>query len=149
MSDEDAALRRVRFFGVHDLATGWYVERVAELVERFDPANVSTNTADIIELHNVQQYLENDFLPRAYTEAERARAKSRIPEIRSAVARHFSTINETNCASLIADIGYDYHADLLELLGRNKAFERCDQQRCCGRSINRVFTSASCSRARI
>jgi hypothetical protein len=126
VSDEDVALRRIRFFGVHDLAAGWYVERVAELVERFDPTNVPTNTVDIIELHNVQQYLENDFLPRAYTDAERALARSRIPQIRSAVARHFSTINDANCAFLVAGIDYDYHVDLLDLLGRNRAFERCD-----------------------
>jgi hypothetical protein len=128
VSDDDAALRRVRFFGVHDLAAGWYVERVAELVERFDLANVPTNAADFIELHNVQQYLENDFLPHAYTDAERARAKARTPQIRSAVARFFSSIDDANCATLIADIDYDYRADLLGLLGRNKAFERCSPE---------------------
>lgn len=125
MSDEDETLRRVRFFGVHDLAAGWYVERVAELVEQFDPANVPSAAADVIELHNVQQYLENDFLPRTYTDQQRAVAKSRLLQIRSAVSRFFSTINDTNCASVIVDIDYDYHSDLLELLGRNKAFERC------------------------
>ena len=125
VSGEDADLRRVRFFGVHDLAAGWYVDRVAELVERFDPSSVPTSAADIIELHNVQQYLENDFLPRTYSEEERNVAKSRVPQLRSAVARFFSTIDDTTCASVITDVDYDYRADLLELLGRNKAFERC------------------------
>ncbi len=34
------------------MATGMYVERVAELIEKFDPVNVPESTADIIELHN-------------------------------------------------------------------------------------------------
>lgn len=125
MSEEDVALRRVRFFGVHDLAAGWYVERVAEIVEQFDPANVPAHAADIIELHNVQQYLEHDFLPRDYTDSERALAKSRIRQIQSVVARFFSTVDGTNCTSRVVDVDYEYHADLLDLLGRNKAFERC------------------------
>lgn len=126
MSDEDAALRRVRFYGVHDLATGWQVPRVVELVGQFDPKNAPTSIVDILELHNVQQYLEHGFLPNAYTEQERNHAKARIPQIRSAVARFFSVIDDTNFAAIVASVGHDYHGDLLDLLGRNKAFERCD-----------------------
>jgi hypothetical protein len=126
VSEEDAALRRVRFYGVHDLAAGWHVPRVAELVERFDPENASTSTVDILELHNVQHYLERGLLPDNYSQEERNRAEARIPQIRSAVARHFSAIDNTNFASMVAEVGHDYHTDLLELLGRNRAFERCD-----------------------
>lgn len=126
MSGKDDVARRVRFFGVHDLAAGWYVPRVAELVEEFDNANVPTDAMDIIELHNVRQYLEHGFVPREYTEAERAIAASRIGQIRSAVARFFSAVDSANCASLIGGVDHEYHADLLELLGRYKAFERCD-----------------------
>ena len=81
--------------------------------------------ADMIELHNVQQHLENDLFPRAFTDAERSEAKAEIPQIRSAVARFFTSIDDTNCAALVADIDYDYHADLLDLLGRSRAFDRC------------------------
>ncbi|WP_277211997.1 hypothetical protein [Isoptericola croceus] len=126
MSGEDDIARRVRFFGVHDLAAGWYVPRVAELVERFDPANAPSEATDLLELHNVQQYLEHGFVPREYTESERAIATTRAGQIRSAVARFFSSVDNANCASLIGDVDHEYHADLLELLGRHKAFERCD-----------------------
>lgn len=121
----DAIARRVRFFGVHDLATGWYVQRVAEIVEGFDPADAPSEAMDILELHNVQQYLEHGLVPREYPESERAVATSRIGQIRSAVARFFSSIDSANCASLIGGVDHEYHADLLELLGRHKAFERC------------------------
>lgn len=126
MSEEDADLRRVRFYGVHDLATGWHVPRVVELAERFDPKNAPTSAVDVLELHNVQQYLEHGILPNAYTEEERSRAKARIPQIRSAVARFFAAIDNTNFAATVAGVSHNYHGDLLDLLGRNKAFERCD-----------------------
>lgn len=126
MSEEDVYPRRVRFYGAHDMAAGWHVPRVAELAEQFDPANAPTTIEDILELHNVQLYLEHGFLPSAYSEEERGQAQARIPQIRSAVARFFSAIDNTNFAAMVTGVSHDYHGDLLDLLGRNKAFERCD-----------------------
>lgn len=126
MSNECETVRRVRFFGVHDLAAGRYGQRVAELVEGFDPAEPPSETTDLLELHNVQQYLEHGFLPYGGTDSERAITTSRIDEIRGTVARFFSSVDNSNCVSLIDGVDHEYHADLLELLGRYKAFERCD-----------------------
>lgn len=123
---EDAAQRRVRFFGLGDLAIGWYVPRVVELAEQFDPKDVSTSVDDILELHNVQQYLEHGILPETYTQEERDQVTARVPQIRGAVARFFSVIDETNFETTVAGASREYHVDLLDLLGRYKAFERCD-----------------------
>lgn len=128
MSADDDELRRVRFFGPNDLAAGWFVQRAVDLAEQFDPANAPTRTIEMLELHNVQQYLEHDFFPAAYTEEQRALAKARIPQIGGAVARFFSAVNDTNVETVVEGVTggrYDYHGDLLELLGRNKAYERC------------------------
>lgn len=125
MVEEDAAALRVRFYGANDLATRWHIRRVAELTERFDPQNVSTSTEDVLELHNVQQYLEHDFFPNGYSEDKRNKAKARVPQIRSAVARFFSAITKAEFAAVVMDVGHEYHGDLLDLLGRYKAFERC------------------------
>ena len=118
-------VRRVKFYGAQDLATWVYMERMAELIEKFEDTDTLTSTADAIELHNVQQYIENGLLPQTYTAEERAHAGSLVPRMRSAVARFFSVVDESNCAAIVADINYNYHAELLELLGRNRAYERC------------------------
>ncbi|WP_238841372.1 hypothetical protein [Prescottella equi] len=99
---------------------------MGELVEQFDPKKSPTSTVDILELHNVQQYLELGLLPNSYTEEDRNQAKARIPQIRTAVARFFSTIDNTNFAVVVDGVYHDYHEDLLDLLSRNKVFERCD-----------------------
>ncbi|MFI5494735.1 hypothetical protein [Actinoplanes sp. NPDC051859] len=126
MSSEDSTLRRVRFYGAVDLATHWQAGRAAEIAERFDPADAPTSAADIIELYNVQQFVEAGFFPVDYTDAQRAEAQARIPTMRSAIARFFTEIDGSNVGQLIAAVERNFHADLLELLGRNKAFERCD-----------------------
>lgn len=126
MIEEDASPLRVVFYGANDLAIGWHIQRVAELAEQFDPQNLPTSTEDILELHNVQQYLEHGFFPNDYTEEQRNKAKARIAQIRTAVARFFSTIDNTEFAAAVTDVGHDYRGDLLDLLGRYKAYERCD-----------------------
>lgn len=128
VSEEDEEVRRVRFFGPNDLATGWLAQRAADLAEQFDPENPPTSTVDILELHNVLQYLEHDFLPRTYSKEQHALAKARIPQIRRAVAQFFSAVDDTSVATVIDGVAgdrYGYHGDLLELLGRSKAYERC------------------------
>lgn len=126
MDDDAGELRRVRFFGANDLATGWYVPRVVELVEQLDPSATPTSTLEVLELHNVQKYLEHGYLPKSYTQKQRDDASARISEIRSTVARHFSVVNQSNFAQTVIDVSHEYHADLLELLARNGAFARCE-----------------------
>ena len=128
MVEEDSSPRRVVFYGANDFAIGWHIRRVAELAEQFDPQNLPTSTEDILELHNVQQYLEHDFFPNDYTEEQRNKAKARIAPIRSAVARFFSTIDNNEFAAVVTGVDHDYRGDLLDLLGRYKAFERCDSE---------------------
>jgi hypothetical protein len=128
VSEGDEEFRRVQFFGPNDLATGWFIQRAVDLAQEFDPEDPPTSTIDILELHNIQQYLEHGYLPLTYTEEQHTLAKARIPQIRGAVARFFSGVDDTNVASVIdgvAGIRYSYHGDLLELLGRNKAYQRC------------------------
>lgn len=126
MSEEDEKLRRVRFFGAHDLAAGWHAPRVVELAAQFDPKHAPTNVVDILELHNVQQYLEHRLLPNSCTEEESNQLVARAPQIRSAVARFFTAVDGSNFAAIVSEVDHEYHGDLLDLLGRNKAFERCD-----------------------
>jgi len=128
VSAEDEELLRVRFYGLNDLATGWFIQRAVDLAEQFDPENAPTSTIDVLELHNVQRYLEHDLFPASYTEEQRALAKSRIPQLRGVVARFFSVVNDTNVEAVVDGVAggmCDYRGDLLELLGRNKAYERC------------------------
>lgn len=127
MSDgeDDGELRRVRFFSPQDLSAGWFVERVVELAEQFDEKVEPSSAVEVIEMHNVVQFLKHDMVPNRYTAQDLERAKARIPQIQGVVARYFSAVDGLNFASRIAGVGYEGRADLLELLGRARAFDRC------------------------
>lgn len=126
MDDEETSLRRVKFYGAHDLSTGWQTPRVAEIIENFDPDNPPSDTQDLLELFNVEQYLAAKMLPPDYSEAEQASALAKLPKIRGAIARHFSNIDEGSFAQAIQGVDWQFLDDLLDLLGRHGVFQRCD-----------------------
>jgi hypothetical protein len=128
MNDEDDEPRRVRFYGVNDLAAGFYAPRAVEVAAEFDPDNAPNKIVDVLELHNVQQYLEHGLIPRSCPNDERLRLLALVPQIGSAVARFFSRIDNSNFAAIVAEVDREYFGDLLDLLGRGKAFDRCDSE---------------------
>lgn len=121
----DESFRRVRFYGTHDLAAGAHMDRVTEVIEKFKVNDTLTSAKDAIELHNVQKYIDNGLFPSAFTEEDRTNAVNLARKMNSAIARFFNTVNDANCASIVTDIDYEYRDDLLDLLGRNKAYDRC------------------------
>lgn len=126
MESEDDEFQRVKFYSPNDLAAGWHAPRVVVLASRFDPAHTPTNVIDLLELHNVQRYLEHGLLPDSLNQEERDRLLSRVPQIRGAVARFFTSIDDSNFGAIVTAIGHEYHEDLIHLLGRNKTFQRCN-----------------------
>lgn len=126
MDAEDEDPLRVRFYGVHDMAAGVHAPRVVELTANFDPEHAPAIVMDVLELHHVQQYLENGLLPKVATQDERDWLMARAPQIGAAVARFFGAVDNSNVAAIVAEVGYEYQGDLLDLLGRSGAFERCD-----------------------
>lgn len=125
MTEADDLIRRVRFYGPHDLSAGLHAARVAQIAEAFNVDEVPTNINDVLELHNVQQYLEHGILPRDLDAEQHSDLMARIPLIRSTVARYFSEIDDTNFRAKVAGVNHEFHTDLLDLLGRDKAFKRC------------------------
>lgn len=141
MNEADMEERRVRFYGAHDLAAGVHAPRAAELAAGFDPGIGLASVMDALELHNVQKYLEHRLLPISCSDDEVEQLVGQIPHIRSAVARYFTSIDDENIAVLLSEVGYEFHGDLLDLLGRNKVFERCDS--------STVLTALKAARVRL
>lgn len=125
MANEDPVDRRVKFFGLNDLGTGFYAEGAARVLERYDPSSAEHSVTDVLELYNVQRFVEHGLFPDSYNDEQREAGKARITELRRTIGRFFSTIRDANLASILVDVDYFYRADVLELFGRNKVYERC------------------------
>lgn len=124
MTSEPSVGRRLKFYGLHDLATAWQVDDAARIVEDFT-VSVAYTVAEILELHNAQQFVENGLYPASSTEQRRAALQTRAREIRSAVLKFFQNLGEADLEDVIVDVDHDQYGSLLELFSRSRIFRRC------------------------
>jgi hypothetical protein len=128
MPDWRAEVNLVKFYGRMDLASAWDFERISDLIAQFRGGKSPLNAVDAIELYNVFLYMEAGLLPATYRSDERAAVLALRPRLLAAFSRFFSRIDNSNVMSEISGVGFLYSADLVELLGQNRAFERCDPE---------------------
>jgi hypothetical protein len=124
MAKEDIG-RRVKFYGLNDLGTHFQAEQAVKVLERYDSSSMALSISDVLELYNAQLFAEHSVFPKSYTDEQRAACKALIPKLRATVGRFFSTIRNATLASVVVDVDYQYHDDLLELFARYKVYDRC------------------------
>lgn len=124
MATEDAQAKRLRFYGLADYGTFWQVERAVEVLEQYDSSVEVRTTSDVIELYNAQQFAENALFPASLDVSRREACQALIPQLQKTIAKHFNGIDTVNQSTRIADVDHEYHADLLQLLGKFGVYER-------------------------
>ena len=116
---------RLRFYGLEDYGTYFQIDQAFRLALDFDSSRTEFSLNDVVELHNVAMFIDNDLFPNSSLPSERSTATKRVPEMRRTVGTFFRGITETTFATRINDVDYQYHSDVLSLLASNKAFQRC------------------------
>jgi hypothetical protein len=125
MASEDRASRRLKFHGINDYGTYFQVESAVKILEHYGPSSTPRTISDILELYNAHLFAESNLFPKTYPDRKREACQALIPELRKTIAKFFDAINDANIASVVVDVGYVYHADLLDLLSRYKVYHRC------------------------
>ena len=121
-------LNLVKFYGPTDLASAWHFDRIQEIIAKFRSGNGPLTTISAIELYNVYLYIDAGLLPATFSPEEYAAVRALRPSLLAAVSRFFSQIQDSTVTSQISDVGFLYTTELVELLGRNKAYDRCDPE---------------------
>lgn len=123
MSKNSTTDRRIKYFGAGDLATPFYIEPVLRLLDGFDETKADYDINEILELHNVIQYLENNIFPNSMDKSKIEAYKACKPMLHKAIGKFFGSITEANIQAVIGGADFDYHDDLLALLGQHKKYD--------------------------
>jgi hypothetical protein len=123
--EDEARPFRVRFYGVDDLATGYHAHRVSEIALAFDVNSPPEALTDVLELHNVGQYIQHGVFEGAAVPDKRDQILARLPQILATVGRYFGTLDAEHFASVVKGVEPEFHSDFLDLLGRGGFFNRC------------------------
>lgn len=120
--------RKLKFYGLSDHGTFFEVKRVMENLDNFDENKTNYTLTEIIELHNVLQFVEHGVFTTDSTEERRTFYKSLSPKINKAVSLFFNALDESSVASVITEVDYNYRQDLILLLTKHKVHERVSAQ---------------------
>jgi hypothetical protein len=124
--------RRLKYYGPHDLASRFQIDEALDVIRKFDGGKLPLGLVDHIELFNAHRFVEDGFLPASLSDSERSGLGAAGSHARSAVARFFTGVVPGNVDELVRDVPFEYHSDLLALLGNNRAYERCDAEQMIG-----------------
>lgn len=122
--DKDSIGKRIKYYGIRDLATVIYLKSVVELLENFNENKTDYDINDILELYNVYLYVDNMALPKDLDQDKVEKFVELKPNILKTISSFFSSITEENILEIVQDVGFDYHDDLLSLLTKHKIHER-------------------------
>lgn len=128
MSQEELHRRRLRFYGLSDYATFFQLEQVVELLRALDSSQQPSEVNAAVEIHHAGRFAEHDLFPADVDKDERRALKARLTDVRRMVGTFFSQIGDANFATRIAHVDFQYHTDVLDLLARNGAFDRCSAE---------------------
>lgn len=120
---EEASEHRIKYYGLQDLATSFYLKPAMELLDEFEEARTDYGINDILELYNVLMYVENLALPRDIEKTKFDEYIALKPKLERSIATFFNAITEANVLTVITDVDFNYHDDLLELLARYKRYD--------------------------
>ncbi len=125
MSESTSDHIRLRFFGLGDYGTYFQTEQAFSLLGEFDDARRDYGVNGLIELHHAALFAEHNLFPQSSSEVEQDDRRKAISKIRRAVGTFFTGITDANFSTRIKDVDYQFHTDVLELLAKSAAFNRC------------------------
>ena len=119
-------MERVKFYSASDLGCGYNLEKLYEVLKKYDITKEDYNINDIIEFFNITMYIENECFLIKWTKDEIDKIKSQLPELKKTIGKFCAKINDDNIVSIFNEIDRHnfYYEDFFEVIERFKVFER-------------------------
>lgn len=116
-------LNRVEFYSKEDMAGGYQLAKAEPILTGSKQPNYS-NINDILELHNIKKYFDNELYLSKWSQEDIINFKQKTIEFGKAVGQFISNINDTNVIDLYEKVLRGYIEDFWELINTQGAFKR-------------------------
>lgn len=114
---------RVVFYSKEDL-TGGFELRKGDRILR-NPTKASyTDVNDIIELYNIERYINNELYLADWTSDDIANFKQRVKEYRKVIGKFMASVNDSNAIQIYNNTCHEYINSFWKLVNNQKVFTR-------------------------
>ena len=115
---------RVRFYSKYDMSIGFYIRRVANIIENFNAEQKITDINEILELYNIQLFISNKIYPTHWDEQQRKNYTEVAKLFSKTIGIFFSEININLLDQFFETLEYDYRDDFWELIEKYTVYEK-------------------------
>lgn len=115
---------RVKFYSKYDMSVGFYIRRVANIIENFNAEKTITDINEILELYNIQLFISNKIYPTHWDEQQRKNYTEVAKLFSKTIGIFFSEININLLDQFFETLEYDYRDDFWELIEKYNVYEK-------------------------
>jgi len=116
-------LNKVVFHSKEDMAGGHYLQK-GEHILRADIKSNYTDINEILELHNLKKYIDNELYLKSWSEDDITSFKQKAIEYGKVIGKFMTTINDENVIPFYETILLNYIHSFWELVSNQKVFKR-------------------------
>lgn len=118
------ACNGIKFHGVNDLSSSYYLEKAELILDEFDEYKQYTDINEIIELFNIKQYIANDMYLKSWNEEKIGDYKRKAKRFEGIIGKFLATINNSNFLDTYKKLSKIYYEDFWDLLCKYKSYKK-------------------------
>lgn len=116
-------LKRIKFYSRNDLMHGYNLGKIVDIFNRFEECKATLDINDMIEVHNIKKYLDNEVYLNSWTPDEIKRYQSSVKLYFGMVAKFFKSINTDNFIPIYNVVSREYKDCFWELIEKFKVYK--------------------------
>lgn len=106
------------------MSSGWYLQEMETFFQHWDEKIRDPDLKTILELYNIEQYLDTGLRLTAWTDEQFTGYQERCKVIPQILGRYFSTVTNENLQALCQSVNWEYVDDFWQLICDYKVYLR-------------------------
>ena len=115
---------KIKFYSIDDLSLGHNMNEALLLLADYDENSICRDVNDAIEFYNIYQCSATDLKPSNWSDDEHSNFKVLAEKLKKAVARFFSSLNDTSFMGHYSAVEGSYFADFWVLFEHYKVYNK-------------------------
>lgn len=122
-------LGRVVFYSASDLSAGGHLQDAEPILRGFNPGLPHTDANEVLELYNIQLYIEAECRLRTWTDNDMNQFKQTVKSFKPFIVAFASRLDESTFAVEYAKVEVDLKPTFWTLFALYKSYERVSEER--------------------
>lgn len=120
---------RIKFYSKNDLSCGYYLDKIENIIKKYDNISELKDINDAIELYNIKKYFDNEIYLKRWKEKDIEVYKKIIKSSYGLIYKFCSNINEDNFLSIYKSLYRDYKSDFWEIFKQANLYKKISEEK--------------------